>query len=388
MLQVTDTLIPATMVGSYPRPRWYTRRLYGGDIREALMEQNWREEYEDAVKAVLNDQEVAGLSIVSDGEMYEDDLVGGAGWPEYTLARLGRFSSRSAQVATRPGVDQAPIVQHLFESWPRPVITERVTRGPLRFAYLYELAGRFASRPIKMSFADPQLIARGFVQDEYYGGRPGQPSQDLVMDLVGIYNQELRELAAAGCPIYQSDLPPFAQLGMLGAPASVWDLAINAFNTMVEGTGDMRIWMHSCWGRPYGQLASGKVGDFRPMFPRVFEANFHVLNLECGDCLGPEMELLEQVPADRGVAIGVLDHRVLQVESAQQIADRIRRALKHIAAERLYVSSFCGLGTTLPRTVAFYKLKALVDGTNLVRAELTGQHLESSGTRPTAALAG
>jgi 5-methyltetrahydropteroyltriglutamate--homocysteine methyltransferase len=157
---------------------------------------------------------------------------------------------------------------------------------------------------------------------------------------------------------------------------------------MVEGTGDMRIWMHSCWGRPYGQLASGKVGDFRPMFARVFEANFHVLNLECGDCLGPEMELLEQVPADRGVAIGVLDHRVLQVESAQQIADRIRRALKHIAAERLYVSSFCGLGTTLPRTVAFYKLKALVDGANIVRAELTGHYLEPSGTRPAAAVAG
>jgi len=212
-----------------------------------------------------------------------------------------------------------------------------------------------------------------FLQDQYYGGRPGQPSPQLSMDLASIYNQELRELASAGCPVYQSDLPPFAQLGMQGAPAQAWDAAIKAWNTMVDGTGGMQIWMHYCWGRPYGQFAYGRAGDFRPMFPRVFDANFHVLNIECGDCLGAEMELLEQVPADRAVAIGVLDHRVLQVETPQQVADKIRRVLKHIAPERVYLTSFCGLGTTLPRTVAMYKLKALVDGTNLVRAELTGE---------------
>jgi hypothetical protein len=177
-------------------------------------------------------------------------------------------------------------------------VTGPVERGPLRFAYLYQLASRFARAPVKMSFVDPQLVT-GFLQDRHYGSTPGQPNLQLVMDLVTIYNQELRELAAAGCPIYQSDLPPFAQLGMMGASGTVWDLAIKAFNAMVEGIDGMDIWMHYCWGRPYGQFARGQAGDFRPMFPRVFDANFHVLNIECGDCLGPEMELLDQVPADR-----------------------------------------------------------------------------------------
>jgi 5-methyltetrahydropteroyltriglutamate--homocysteine methyltransferase len=371
MRTVTDVLLPTTMVGSYPRPRWYTRRAGGADLREALMEQNWREEYEDAVKAVLNDQETAGLDIVSDGEVYEDDLVGGAGWPEYVLSRLGGLDGRT-EAGSRRTLDPTPILGHLFEAWPRPVLTGPVSRGPLRFAYLYRLAGRFARAPLKMSFVDPQLVA-AFLEDRHYGSTPGQPSPRLVMDLAAIYNQELRELAAAGCPIYQSDLPPFAQLGMLGAPDAGWDLAVKAFNAMVDGTEGMAIWMHYCWGRPYGQFARGRAGDFRPMFPRVFDANFHVLNVECGDCLGPEMELLEQVPADRAVAIGVLDHRVLQVETADQIADKIRRALKHIAPERLYLTSYCGLGTTLPRTIAFYKLRALADGAKLVRAELTGQ---------------
>src|SRR5689334_19988715 len=88
---------------------------------------------------------------------------------------------------------------------------------------------------------------------------------------------------------------------------------------------------------------------------------------------GPEVELLEQVPADRKVAIGIVNHRVLQVETAEQIADRIRRALTHIAPERLYLTTFCGLGSTLPRTIALYKLCALVEGARLVRAELLGQ---------------
>lgn len=114
----------------------------------------------------------------------------------------------------------------------------------------------------------------------------------------------------------------------------------------------------------------------------MFDADFHVLNIECGECLGPEMELLEQVPPDRAVAVGILDHRVLQVERPQEIADKIRRALRHIAPERLYLTSFCGLGTTLPRTVAFYKLKSLVDGAKLVRAELGRFRRALAGRQP------
>lgn len=378
MRPVVETLIPTTMVGSYPRPRWYQRRAWGHDLQEVLMEQNWREEYEDAVKAVINDQETAGLDIVSDGEMFEDDLCGAAGWPEYVFQRLG--GTRGRTVSPSSGVvDSSPIMQYLFtEAWPIPVVTDRLTRGPLRFAYLYQLASRFAQRPVKMSWPDAQFTAI-ILKDEHYGSQPGQPSPDMIMDLAQIYNAELRELAAAGCPIYQSDLPPFAMLGMMGAPAPAWDLALQAWNTMVEGTDGLQIWQHYCWGRPYGQWAYGHAGDFRPMFAnkRLWDARFHVLNIECGDCLGPEMELLEQVPADRAVAIGVLNHRVLQVETAEEVAAKIRRALKHISPERLYLTSFCGLGTTLPRTIAFYKLKALADGARIVRAELTDQRQQA-----------
>lgn len=364
MERVVSQLLPCTMVGSYARPRWYKRMSYGMDIRALLMDASWREEYEDAVKAIVNDQETAGLDIVSDGELFEDDYPGGAGWPEYVTQRLGA-SARSDQPRAR--LHPSPILNYFIEEvWPQLVLEDRVQHGPLRFAYLYRLATRFAQRPVKASFVDPQL-AVNFLEDHHYGDR-----QALIMDLVEIYREEIRDLAAAGCPIYQSDLPPFAGLGISGAPQPAWDFATRAFNRMVEDAGDMQVWMHYCWGRPYGQLARGEVGDFRPMFPRVFDANFHVLNLESCDCLGTDLELLRQVPADRGVALGVIDHRVLQVESAEQVADRIRRAVQHVGPERLYLTTYCGLGSTLPRTIADFKLKAMVDGARIVRAEITG----------------
>src|SRR5579875_392338 len=370
-MRPVDVLIPTTMVGSYPRPRWYTRRAGGQDFREALMEQTWREEYLDAVHAIIGDQERAGLDIVTDGELFEDDLGGGAGWPEYVIQRLTGLGPRLP--GRLPGTrDPSPIVNHFFlDIWASPTVVDRVGRGPLRFAYLYELASRLTTRPVKASFVDPGYVANR-LHDRHYGGAFAAPHPDLLYDLAAVYNAELRELADAGCRIYQTDLPLYSQIAMTGGPVS-WGVAPRAFNQMVAGVTDgVQIWMHFCRGRAFGQCSWGDI-DFRAMAPRVFDADFHVLNIECGDCQGPEMELLAQVPSDRAVAIGIINHRVLQVETPQEVAERIRQALKYISPERLYVTTFCGLGTTLPRTNAYYKLKALVDGTNLVRAELTGQ---------------
>jgi hypothetical protein len=122
--------------------------------------------------------------------VYEDDLVGGAGWPEYVISRIGGVQGR-ADSRIAGALDPTPILEHLFNAWPTPILAGPVTRGPLRFAYLYQLASRLANRPVKMSFADAQFIAP-FFTDEHYGGQPGQPSPRLRMDLASIYNQELR----------------------------------------------------------------------------------------------------------------------------------------------------------------------------------------------------
>ena len=92
MKQVVDTILPTTMVGSYPRPKWYTQQLLGRDVRVAFKEVSHEEAYHDATHAVIHDQEEAGLDIVTDGQMSYDDYVGVIGsfcW--YMYERIGGF---------------------------------------------------------------------------------------------------------------------------------------------------------------------------------------------------------------------------------------------------------------------------------------------------------
>src|SRR3954469_18304214 len=74
--KIVDTILPTTMVGSYPRPHWFTQQLLGRDVRVAFKEVSHEEAYHDATQAVIHDQEEAGLDIVTDGQMSYDDYVG------------------------------------------------------------------------------------------------------------------------------------------------------------------------------------------------------------------------------------------------------------------------------------------------------------------------
>ena len=102
--QIVDTVLPTTMVGSYPRPRWFHQQLSGRDVRVAFKEVEHEEAYNDAAHAVIRDQEEAGLDIVTDGQMHYDDYVGGIGsfcW--YMYERIGGFDAgaRGASVDHR-----------------------------------------------------------------------------------------------------------------------------------------------------------------------------------------------------------------------------------------------------------------------------------------------
>jgi methionine synthase II (cobalamin-independent) len=79
MARVVETILPTTMVGSYPRPQWYKQQLLGRDVRVAFKEVQHEEAYHDAVATVVRDQEEAGLDIVTDGNMWYDDYVGSIG---------------------------------------------------------------------------------------------------------------------------------------------------------------------------------------------------------------------------------------------------------------------------------------------------------------------
>ena len=105
MISATKEMtLPTALVGSIPRPSWYTRSLHGQDFKMALSDRGFREQYIDAVGAYINDQECAGLDIIVDGDARFDDDVGGRSWFFYMIDRLGGGGgSPSAPMRKRTG---------------------------------------------------------------------------------------------------------------------------------------------------------------------------------------------------------------------------------------------------------------------------------------------
>ena len=94
-----DLVMPTSIIGSLPRPSWYTVQLGRQSFLEAMVNARWREQYEDAVSVHLRAQEVAGLDICTDGDNRFDDLVGGMSWQSYPVLHMDGFSPEAVPAA-------------------------------------------------------------------------------------------------------------------------------------------------------------------------------------------------------------------------------------------------------------------------------------------------
>jgi 5-methyltetrahydropteroyltriglutamate--homocysteine methyltransferase len=195
------------------------------------------------------------------------------------------------------------------------------------------------------------------IRDEYY-----KNEETFAMELARLMNVELKELTRAGARYIQIDEPYYS-----GFPEDLqW--GVKVLNTMVEGV-DAKIGVHLCYGNRYGKPSWA--GNYRYLFPTILEANVHQLTLEFARRGGEDLELFKEFPNKFEVGVGVIDVKGHEVETPDMVAERIRKALKFIPAERLYILPDCGL-IHVPREVAFSKLRTMVQGTKLVRKELGG----------------
>jgi len=186
-------------------------------------------------------------------------------------------------------------------------------------------------------------------------------------------NQELNELADAGCQVIQVEEP--AIHGMFGVDDKEMtsEFLVEAFNREVAGLrGKAEVWAHTCWGNPAAQRTETKRRFYRPALPFFDKLDVDVITFEAADNGGDEIEdFAKAISAPKKIAIGVINHRSLQVERPDEVAALIRHALKFISPERLIVSTDCGFGRQgMSRLHAFYKMVSLVRGTNIVRQQL------------------
>ena len=364
-------ILPTTITGSLPRPSWYTENIGPRAFREAISDARFREQYTDAVGAHLKDQERAGLDIVTDGDARLDADVGGMSWFQYPARRFNGVSG-SDYYKTRKGYGgtaKGDIIFEVMESRVMPRCVGKISRGPLHYTATWKLTQGLTSRPVKFGTITPELIGTSIGNDHYAN------QEELLHDISSAMRDELHEVARAGCSVIQMEEPNIhligVQRGGTGGTLPV-EFFVKIFNNTVRGLRDLtEVWCHTCWGNPAQQRLFATNQTYKDALPHLNQLDVDVLTFECATSDGMDLELIGRHITDKKIAIGVVNHRDLQVERPEQVAALIRKALKYIPAERLILSSDCGFGREgMSRRIAFFKMVAIVRGTNIIRKEL------------------
>jgi 5-methyltetrahydropteroyltriglutamate--homocysteine methyltransferase len=365
-------MLPTTVTGSLPRPSWYTENLGTRSFLDAMVTSKFREQYVDALSAYLREQEVAGLDIVTDGDCRFDADIGGQSWTSYPPHHMDGFDNQHPKLAKVGaggiGFPRGHILHDYLEARVMPRIVGPVGRGEMQYAEIFKAAQRLTAKPVKFGTVTPELVAFA-VQDGHYKDIPSR-----IMAISDAFNQELHDLADAGCQVIQMEEPQIHLLAARGIVDSVInpEFMLKVFNNTVKGLrAKTEVWCHTCWGNPSQQRMFAAVQSYKPALEILNQVDADVLTFEMKSSNLMDLDAVGQVITEKKVAIGAIDHHTLQVESPSEVADIVRQALKHIPAERLVLSSDCGMGREgMSRRHAFYKMVSLVQGTNIVRKEL------------------
>ena len=369
MLATTrEMILPTAITGSYPRPLWFDASLQGRSFKAALGDSLFREQYLDAVAAIINAQEAAGLDIVTDGDSRFDLAVGGKSWFFYPIERLGGISghrSTSQGWMGRHGLQPGHILWEVQEAYQPAIVTGKLTRGPLEYTALWQIAQRLSDRPVKFgAICAPGLAS--MLWNQHY-----PDDKAMVLDLCDIINAELRELADAGCPVIQVEEP--RHHGLTTRPDCTeadLEFQTEVFNRQLNGV-EAEIWAHTCWGNPNQQRVYWEVPSYERALPHLLQLDADVITFECASSDGKDLPLFAKYKTEKKIGIGVVNHCNTIVEPPEYVAGLIRKALEYIPAERLIVTTDCGFGREgLSRRIAYYKCVSLVAGTNIVRREL------------------
>jgi 5-methyltetrahydropteroyltriglutamate--homocysteine methyltransferase len=304
-------------------------------LQRKISRHDIEEMYDAARKAAIKDQEVAGIDMVSDGELQRDNMI------DYFAERL-------------PGVQIDQSSKRFYYDFYDSVVRSKLATGPLGLADEVRFLRRFTQRPSKVSISGPHTLVKR-VRNEHY------PSEEaFALDLARVMNSELREMVRAGATHLQIDEPYYS-----GFPEDLpW--AIRAVNAIVEGVS-AHVTLHICYGNRYGKPSFE--GSYRYLFPAILDARVQAVSLEFARRGADDLQLFKEYTPPFALGLGVIDVKTHDVESPGIVADRIRRALDVIPAERLIVNPDCGC-VHLPREVAFNKLSAMAEGTRTVRESL------------------
>jgi 5-methyltetrahydropteroyltriglutamate--homocysteine methyltransferase len=335
-------LFPTTIAGSLPKPSWLseTQKLWpqwkseGAELAAAK---------QDATLLWLKEQEDAGITIATDGEQSRQHFV--HGFVEFVE---GIDFEHKVEMGIRNDRYKAMV----------PVVT-----GPLKLkGRVHEqdakLMRAHAKGLIKITMPGPMTII-DTLSDRYYGDKV-----KLAMAFADLLNQEARALQAQGVDVIQFDEPAF---NVYMDDVKAW--GIDALHRCIEGL-TCKTAVHICYG--YGIKANldwkatlgGEWRQYEAIFPALAASRIDQISLECANAKVP-MDLMALL-AGKEIMVGVIDVASDKVETAEEVADTIGRALKFVHKDKLFACTNCGMAP-MDRDIARAKLKALVDGAAIAR---------------------
>jgi len=369
-----DLVLPTTVTGSWPRPRWFDMSMWGKPIDTCMLDTRYRERFQDAMTVVIGDEQRAGLDIVTHGDLHCDDDMAGRSWHHYPLQRwagldgdyLQSDETRSPWLRYPPGT----LLNEIYSGWRWPRVVDKIEHRPLDYAKIWRIAQARASRPVKFGTCCTQVMGLflDLYTDKYTDHR------QVIWDMAEAMNKELKSLRDAGCRCIQIEEPTLHfWANTYGPESDEVKFMVEAFNREVEGLDDVEIWIHTCWGNPNMQRVIEN-----DSYKASFELYMHALRgdvwtVEMTDRDFAEIDLFGSLKGKlpKKICVGAVSHRSLQADQPEDVAKRVRRALEHIAPEQLIVSSDCGFGRQgCNRDIAFYKATAIAQGCNIVRKEL------------------
>ena len=381
-----DLLLPATVTGSWPRPKWFDMSMWGKPLDTCMMDVRFREKYQDALAVVLSDQQRAGLDILTHGDFHIDEDYAGRSWHHYPLQRWAGFEgdhlqsdeTRSPWLRYPPGT----LLNEIYTGWRWPHVTGKIEHRPLDYPKIWRMAQARSARPVRFGTCCSQVMGLflDIRTDKYKDNR------QVVWDMAEAMNKELLALRDAGCKCIQIEEPTLHfWANSYGKDHDNVKFMLEAFNREVQGLDDVELWIHTCWGNPNMQRVIDNDSYAESLELYLNECRGDVWTVEMTDRNFREIELFGEWKGKlpKKICIGAVSHRNLQADRPEDVAKRIRKALEYIAPEQLIVSSDCGFGRQgCNREIAFFKATAIAQGCNIVRKELGLETTEVPAANP------
>ena len=338
-------MLTTTVVGSYPQPDWLVdREMLSKGVPRVRLRALWRvpEPYleqaqDDATVLAIREMERAGIDVVTDGEIRRESYSN-----RFATALDGVDTENPGVIRNRAGAETLV-----------PRIVGRVTRTRPVEVRDMEFLRRHTDRRAKITLPGPFTMAQQ-AKNEFY-----RDVEEAAMDFAVAVNAELHALQAAGADVIQLDEP-----WLRNDPEAAKRFAVPAINRALAGI-TVPTAVHLCFG--YAAVIKQQKPTGYAFLPQLAECAATQISIESAQ---PKLDLaiLDDL-AGKTIMLGVIDLADPNVETPEQVAARIRAGLKHVKPERLVLAPDCGM-KYLPRATAFGKLRALCDGTRLVRSEL------------------